>query len=223
MSRVLFNKTIDGLDDLIFTQAKICEFISELYLSNDESVVLQACYTGSVESLSVIDANFEAEFRKAFKERFFSVDPQGDGVKITMAEDGTSPNYLKDIRSPAMLGNLALDHFVYPLANSIGLTLTETQAQTYAMHVVSFFRIPLEICREMWIRVATTGFDIDHPKKNWGNCIWDMDIAAIASGIIENERVLLVTNDSMIIEACSRAGYKDNVMRTVDYCKLIGV
>ncbi|MBI2843330.1 MAG: hypothetical protein HYX78_08015 [Armatimonadetes bacterium] len=74
----------------------------------------------------------------------------------------------------------------------------------------------------MLINIATTGYDMENPKRK--NSLWDMDIAAVAGTdhVIESGPILLVTNEDMIVRACKSAGCGQNVLKTADYLDSIG-
>ncbi|MDO8586140.1 MAG: hypothetical protein Q7T82_03790 [Armatimonadota bacterium] len=171
--------------------------------------------------MSTTAAIREAAFKQDFRNVMSSIDPAGGGKRIKR-RDQHAPDYLGDIRSDDMLPNLALSA-VYQAAGLANRKLTEEDAGRYALRVATLFRPHLEVLREMWIRVVTTGFDIDHPKRHRANIVWDMYIAALASGVIDGQPVLLVTGDSMIIEACGRAGCINGVSRLADYLDSIGI
>ena len=219
--RVVFHKEIDGLKDLILGLGQVCEGVADIYLSTgSESTAATGCHTGSAETLATLLASNEERFKEMFKSDVLTVDPRGGGTRITTTPDRGTPNFLKDIRSDSMLPNLALKLAV-SMADALGEQLSEQQARTYARQIAKLFPVPLQILRELWERVATNEFDIDHPKKQRGNFHWDMNIAAIASGVIGGQPVLLVTSDRAIIKACTHAGYGDNVMETAAYRDLI--
>ena len=219
--RVIFHKEIDGLEDLILRLGQICKLVAYLYLkTGNESLAASGCNTGSIETLSTMMAHEEERFKEMFRSDVLTVDPKGRGKRITEVANHAIRDVLKDIRSDSMLVNLALK-LVFGMAGALGEQLGDQQAWNYALQVRTLFPVPLEILRELWERVVTNEFDIDHPKKQRGNFHWDINIAAVVSGVIAGESVLLVTSDQAMIRACARAGCGDNVMRTAAYRDLV--
>jgi hypothetical protein len=219
--RLLFNREIAGLEDLVLGFGEVCDHVADLYMATaSESTAASACVTNSAETLATRLAHGENQFKDMFKSDVLTVDPTGGGTRITKHAPYEVSDILKDIRSESMLPNLALK-FVMGMAQTLGEQLTDEQARRYATQMAQLFPVPLEIFRELWEQVAMNEFDIDHPKKQRGNFHWDISIAAIASGTICGQPVLLVTSDQAMIRACGRAGYGDSVLETAAYRDLI--
>ena len=85
------------------------------------------------------------------------------------------------------------------------------------------YKVPIKLYKEILKRIVETGCDLT--KKNRANWLWDMQISFLLgpNNHVQGEPLVLVTNDSDILEAADEAGARDFVMELSHYRSSLGV
>ena len=211
--------------DAMRTVKRVCEVgvrVADAYRGHrGEDAALGACRNECVKyrpTLKAVRATVSgAENRFASKLAEAAAFQQG----IAQINGDTKRLLAEYHKSEPMLRTMA-ESMVDQALQRAGRTAGSREKDGYVDAVLEKFRVPLEIARDINMRVTEAGFTPNKRRANW---LHDMDIAGVLSGYCYEggESVALVTSDNAIIKACEKAGWRANARTNEEYLTQLGL
>ena len=143
--------------------------------------------------------------------------------EICIADKNLRKNLLNYFKSEDFLRNFAAI-MVAKHASLINIQLDENDISAHTCMFLDNFRVPMELYREIWIRLLMSSFNMEKTKKHRENLIWDFAICFCAgpNHTIDGADVKVVTGDKAMRDAAEKCGCDDKVIKLEDYLDLIG-
>jgi hypothetical protein len=167
-------------------------------------------------------AGFVAQRESLFAESMGKV---AGSVRQLMATTGLSNQATRAqirevLRSSDALGNLA-ELNVLGIAQLYGATPTDADIMAMRQLVLMHFPVAMSVLRRLLEKAVVSDAKWDLPRN--ANSLWDLWLSYHASGgsIIEGVPILLVTEDTLILEAAQEVGHEAFVAREEEYRKVL--
>lgn len=203
----------------------ICQQLADVYLSTgDVTTARNACGPDNLALIACQVQRREEEYKASWDVTMSHLGLNGTSIDPSPV-DNEYRNKLRNLLNSEKVIELFAMGWVLRAERQANRTLTDAQVQNQARRIAKHFRVPLSIHQNLCVCSLGQGFRIDNETKSRLNTIWDMDIAAIAGigKVIDDLPIVLVTEDTAIIEACKKAGCGETVMSPEEYLAKVDV